>query len=128
MTNIETTFLKGSQMAARFFSKAIAAAGVALLLNGTLTTAAHAAGSYSFKVYNGTDSRITKILVSENRRSWGQFNIGSGIKPGATVKLVWDSSTDNEACEQFVKAVFADGTEARPSKFDFCEKNLEIEF
>lgn len=115
-------------MTSRFIAKTIAAAGVCLLLNGTLTTAAQAASSYSFKVYNGTDSRITQILVSENRRSWGQFNIGSGIKPGATVKLVWDSSTDNEECEQYVKAVFADGSEARPTKFDFCERNLEIEF
>jgi hypothetical protein len=86
------------------------------------------AGDYSFKVHNGSDSRITKILVSENGKSWGQFNVGSGIKPGATVKLTWDSSTNNEACEQYVKAVFADGTQAKPSRFDFCEKNLELEF
>lgn len=115
-------------MTSQMIVKTIAAAGACLLLNGTLISTAQAAGSYSFKVYNGTDSRITKILVSENRRSWGQFNIGSGIKPGATVKLVWDSSTDNEECEQYVKAVFADGSEARPAKFDFCERNLEIEF
>ncbi len=99
----------------------------ALIVNG-LSASSVQAGDYSFKVTNTTDSRITKILVSENRKRWGQFNIGGGIKPGATVKLVWDSSTNDESCDQYLKAVFADGSESKPAKFDFCEKNLEVEF
>lgn len=114
-------------MKSEFVKKIMVAAGAFLALNGVFLSVAHA-GDYSFKVHNGTESRITKILVSENGRSWGQFDIGSGIKPGATVKLVWDSSTDNEKCKQYVKAVFADGDEARPARFDFCEAGLEIEF
>jgi len=42
--------------------------------------------------------------------------------------LVWSKSTDNEACVQWVKAVYADKTESKPVKFDFCEENLEMEF
>ncbi|MBP8287004.1 MAG: hypothetical protein KAX57_09215 [Rhodoferax sp.] len=102
--------------------------GVAALLSSTAVVGNAHASDFSFDVHNSTDSRITKILVSENRKSWGQFNIGRGIQPGATTKLVWDKSTNNEACVQWVKAVFADGSEAKPAKFDFCEDDLEIEF
>jgi hypothetical protein len=88
----------------------------------------HAAEEYSFKVHNSTDSQIKKILVSEDRKTWGQFDIGKNIKPGETVTLVWDSSTNEEDCNQYVKAVFGDGSESVPSKFDFCEKGLDLEF
>jgi hypothetical protein len=98
-----------------------------LLANGAFTSVAYAA-EYSFRVHNSTDTRITKILVSENRRTWGAFDVGRGIKAGDDAKLVWDKSTNNQECEQWVKAVFADGSETKPAKFDFCEKRLEIEF
>ena len=101
---------------------------VACLTAGGSTLSVAYAGDYSFTVHNATEDLITKILVSENKRSWGFFKIGRGIKAGASVKLVWDKSTDNEACDQWVKAVFDDGSESKPAKFDFCEKNLEIEF
>ena len=86
------------------------------------------ADEFSFKIINGTDSTIRKILVSENGRQYGFFDIGRGVKPGATVELVWDSSTDGEACEQYVKAVFADGSESEAAVFDFCEEDLVLEF
>lgn len=114
-------------MSFKHFLSASMLAAAALLGNAVVVGNAQAS-DFSFNVHNGTDSRITKILVSENRKSWGQFNIGRGIQPGATVKLVWDKSTNNEACVQWVKAVFADGSEAKPAKFDFCEDDLEIEF
>ena len=82
----------------------------AALVGLTLMVGTAHASDFSFNVHNSTDTRITKILVSENRKSWGQFNIGRGIQP------------------QWVKAVFADNTEAKPAKFDFCEDDLEIEF
>jgi len=66
--------------------------------------------------------------VSENKKSWGFFDIGKGIKGGASVDLVWDKSTNNEACKQWVKAVWADGSESTPAKFDFCEDDLDIGF
>jgi len=34
----------------------------------------------------------------------------------------------SENCEQIFQAVFADGEESEPIAFDFCEKNLVLEF
>lgn len=86
------------------------------------------ADEYSFKVINGTRSTIKKLLVSEDGETYGYFDIGSGIKARQTVELVWDSSTNSESCEQYVKAVFADGSESEAAMFDFCEEDLVLEF
>lgn len=86
------------------------------------------ADEYSFTATNTTDSAITKILVSENKKEWGYFDIGGGIKPGQTANLEWDQSTNSESCKQWVKASYADGSESEPAKFDFCEDGLEINF
>lgn len=86
------------------------------------------AEEYSFKVHNTTDTTITKILVSVDGKDYGFFDIGKGIKAGQTVTLTWDSSTNNEPCKEWVKAVFSDGSESKPAKFDFCEEDLELEF
>lgn len=94
--------------------------------NGVLTLGAHAE-EFSFTATNTTSSAVTEILVSEDKSDWGYFDIGSGIKPGATVDLVWDQSTNSEACDQWVKAVFADGSESEPAKFNFCEDGLELD-
>lgn len=83
---------------------------------------------YSFKVTNNTDTKITKILVSEDGNKYGYFDIGAGIQPGKTVTLVWDSSTDGESCEQYFKAVFANGESSEPQQFDFCEEEVALEF
>jgi len=96
-----------------------------------LTTAINAQASeseYSFKVHNTTRSTIKKLLVSENGKSWSEFDVGRGIGPGQSETMVWDSSTNNEGCKQSVKAVYSDGAESEPAKFDFCEKDLELEF
>jgi hypothetical protein len=112
----------------KLIGKVISALGACMALNGAFVVNAHAT-DYSFVVHNSTDSTITQILVSEDGRKWGQFRLGSGgIKPGKAVKLVWDSSTNSESCQQYVKAVYADGSQAKPTKFDFCENDLEIEF
>jgi hypothetical protein len=86
------------------------------------------AEDYSFKVTNNTDTKITKILVSEDGEEYGFFNIGAGINPGKTVTLVWDSSTNGEGCEQYFKAVFANKEESEAQKFDFCEDEVALEF
>ena len=98
---------------------------IALLL---AATTAFADDSVSFEVKNNTNQAIKKILVSEDGEEFGQFNIGKGIPAGATAKLVWDSSTDEESCTQFFKAVFANGEESEAVKFDFCEDELVLEF
>ena len=58
----------------------------------------------------------------------GFFDIGSGIKAGDTVELVWDKSTDNQDCDQYFKVQFADADWSEPVKFNFCEKDLVLEF
>jgi hypothetical protein len=86
------------------------------------------ADEYSFKVTNNTNTKITKILVSEDGEEYGYFDIGKGIAPGKTVTLVWDSSTNGENCEQYFKAVFANGEESEAQVFDFCEEDVALEF
>ncbi len=83
---------------------------------------------YKFKVHNNTKVAIKKIQVSDDGKKWGYFDIGNGIAAGATVELVWDKSTDNGACEWYFKAIWSDGDESDAAKFDFCEKDLTIEF
>jgi len=83
---------------------------------------------YKFKVHNNTKNTIKKILVSEDGKTYGFFNIGKGIAPGQTLELVWDKSTDSESCQQYFKAVFDNDEESQPVKFDFCEAGLVLEF
>jgi hypothetical protein len=83
---------------------------------------------YSFKVKNTTKGLITKLLASEDGEKYGHFDIGSGIKPGETMTLVWDKSTNGSSCDQWFKAVWEDGSEGKPVKFNFCEEDLELEF
>jgi len=94
----------------------------------SVNNAAAAESEYSFKVHNGTKVKITKLLVSENKKEWGYFDIGQGIAAGGDMRLVWDQSTNNEGCDQYVKAAYADGTESEEAKFNFCEANLDLEF
>ena len=101
---------------------------VALAVSFLFVGLAASADEYAFEVTNNTDVLIKKILVSEDGKEYGYFDIGKGIKPGQTVKLVWDSSTNGEDCEQYVKAVYADGEESEPAVFDFCESEVALEF
>ncbi|MDO9415558.1 hypothetical protein [Pararhizobium sp.] len=95
--------------------------------NNMMATCAYAA-EFSFTARNTTQSAITEVWVSENKKDWGYFDIGKGINPDATVDLVWDQSTNSETCGQWVKATYADGSESEPAKFDFCEVGLAIDF
>ncbi len=105
----------------------LVAIALAAAANGTVATSAQAA-EFSFTATNTTDSAVTEIWVSENKRDWGYFDIGSGIEPGSTSNLVWSQSTNSENCSQWVKAKYADDSESEPAKFDFCEDGLEIDF
>ncbi len=91
------------------------------LLSFAIALPAFAADQWHFRVTNDTSTRIVKLQVSEDRQSWGDFDIGSGIGAGDTETLVWDSSTDNEGCEQWIRAKFSDGSTSPPSKQNFCE-------
>lgn len=104
--------------------------GCALLVTALVAPTARGADDdqYSFKVKNTTKELITKILVSEDGTKYGYFDIGKGIKPGETMTLVWDKSTNGSSCNQWFKAVWESGEEGKPVKFNFCEKDLELEF
>jgi hypothetical protein len=93
-----------------------------------LVGATSAFAEHKFEVHNNTNKAIKKILVSEDGEEFGFFNIGAGIKAGATVTLVWDESTNGESCSQIFKAVFEGGAESEPQEFDFCEDGLTLEF
>lgn len=109
--------------------KRLVLVGCTLLATTFLPVAARAADDeYSFKVKNTTKELITKILVSEDGETYGFFDIGAGIKPGETMTLVWDKSTNSGSCHQWFKAVWESGEEGKPVKFDFCEKDLVLEF
>ena len=75
-----------------------------------------------FYIKNSSNSTITKLSVGEPNKTWGIADVGTGIVSGESAKLVWDSSTDNELCKQWLKAQFADGSESHPAMIDFCEK------
>jgi len=109
------------------FGKAVLV-GCALLVTTFVPPAARGADDYTFKVKNTTKEKITKILVSEDGEKYGFFDIGKGIKPGETMTLAWDKSTNGSSCHQWFKAVWESGEEGKPVKFDFCEKDLELEF
>jgi len=86
------------------------------------------AESYTFSLTNTTEDKMVKLLVSEDGKQWSYFNIGDGIAPGESAQLEWDESTNNQGCEQKVKAVYDDGSESEVAEFDFCEEDLELEF
>lgn len=102
-----------------------AAVALAMMATASLTAAE---SDYKFKVKNTTKETITKLLASTDGKSYGNFDIGKGIKPGESMTLVWDKKTDNSDCEWFFKAVFEDGEESEAESFDFCEEDLELEF
>ena len=85
---------------------------------------------WHFKVKNSTSTDIVKLQVSTNKKDWGAFDIGKdGIGPGETATMVWDASTDNDPCEEWIRAKFSDGQYSAPSKQDFCEDlDSPIEF
>jgi len=83
---------------------------------------------YTFEIHNKTTSKITQLMVSEDGKTWGQFDLGGGVDAGQSAKMAWDKSTDGQNCEQQVKAVYADKSESEADTFDFCEDGLTLEF
>jgi len=109
------------------FGKVVMLATALLMLSFTLSFAKPHV-EYKFKIHNNTKVAIKKIQVSDDGKKWGVFDIGDGIAAGATEEMVWDKSTDNGACEWWFKATWSDGEVSEAAKFDFCEKDLVIEF
>lgn len=109
------------------FKKAAMLAFVLVLAN-FIVGHARTSQDYSFKIRNNTKHAIKGVLVSEDGKRWGQFDIGDGIPAGQTEEMVWDKSTNGESCHQWFKAVFSNDEESEAVKFDFCEKGLVLEF
>jgi hypothetical protein len=99
-----------------------------ILAIGLSISSGIAMSDYSFVVHNKTKQKMKKILTSEDKKSWGEFDIGSGIKAGESMTLVWSESTNNQECKQYVTAVYFDGSESAPALHDFCDSSLELEF
>ncbi len=112
--------------------KNVSLLAVALVFMSFAVSYAHAfkasTPEYTYKVHNKSKSTITALLASEDGKTYGEFDIGKGIPAGQTVTLVWDKSTDEGNCEQWIKAKFADGGVSPAAKFDFCEEDLVLEF
>ena len=106
--------------------RATALACTLLLLAFIPNFARGADSDYSFKVHNNTKNTIKKLLASEDGETYGFFDIGKGIKAGESMTLVW--AKNEGKCKQWFKAVYDDDSESAPVQFDFCEKNLELEF
>lgn len=102
--------------------------GLGLAMCASISNAITDDKEYSFSVYNSTNNAIQQILVSQNGKTWGEFSLGQGIRAGGSDILIWDKSTNNERCKQYVKAVFANGEESAPARFNFCEDDLEVVF
>ena len=88
------------------------------------SVASASAEQWYFYVQNNSSVTIKKVLVGEPDKSWGMFDIGSGITSGENTKMIWDSSTNGQLCEQWIKAEFADGSESAPAFINFCQ-NLD---
>ena len=90
-------------------------------------TTASAEG-YTFEVRNTTDQKMVKLLVSEDGKKWAEFDLGGGIPAGKSGTMEWSEASNSQNCEQQVKAVYADKSESEPASFDFCEKDLSLDF
>lgn len=105
---------------APFFKAAVLSAFVAI-------AAPAFADDYSFVIHNKTDTKVVKVLVSEDKKEYAEFDLDGGIGAGKKATLVWDKSTNNQNCKQWIKVIYANGDESEITKFDFCEEDLVIE-
>lgn len=84
--------------------------------------------AYTFTIANNTGNKITGIEVSEDGKSWGDFDVGKGIPSGGSAEATWAENTDESGCEWQFRATFADDSVSEEIAFDFCEEDLTIEF
>lgn len=94
-------------------------AALATLLIG-ISGAAQAADWY-FYVKNDSRTALTRLDVKEKGGPWGAFNIGRGIGSGQKVRIEWGANTNNQACNQIIRATFADGSMSKELVVDFCK-------
>jgi hypothetical protein len=98
---------------------ALATAGAALSLSSIFAISVKAE-EYKFSIHNNSDVAISQVLVSEDGKEWGYFTLESNIAPKTEGEMVWGEHTNHEACSQWIKIGFEDGSVTEPKKFDFC--------
>jgi len=77
----------------------------------------------------GPAVRVPTLQVSVDKKTWGNFDVGDGVKAGDTETFVWDESTNNEPCEEWIRAKFSDGEWSPASHQNFCkDMDAPIEF
>jgi len=79
------------------------------------------AEQWFFFVKNNTSSKIVRLEAKEKGGRWAGFSLNGGISPGETRKIIWAESTNNQACNQYLSATFADGHQSPADVFDFCK-------
>ena len=79
------------------------------------------AEQWYFFVKNESKHKIVKLEVKEKNGGWGGFSLGGGIAPGKTKQIIWAESTNNQDCNQYLRATFSDGARSPAGKFDFCK-------
>lgn len=120
---------------------AVLVAGISLVFAGVQTSSVRAEsfenktgnvllaqnpGEYKFKLTNNTSKAIVTVVAAENEKNVGDFTLEGPIKPGESVTLVWDKSTDNSDCNWAITVGFEDGSVAEPSIVDFCQSNVSL--
>lgn len=108
--------------------KWIPVVGILLGLVTTLADQIKANAEFTFTVENKSSRAVTQVLVSEDGREWGYFSLNETIRPGKTGTMTWGEHTNNEACVQWIKIGYEDGTMTEPAEFDFCKNpDLQVE-
>ncbi|MDB9515074.1 hypothetical protein PN499_28120 [Kamptonema animale CS-326] len=120
MTNHLNTMQAHSMATTKFLKVAVAIAGATLSLVSILANPTKAE-EFRFTIQNNSDVAVSQVLVSEDGETWGYFNLDSNIAPDTEGEMVWGEHTNHEACSQWIKIGYVDGTITEPAKFDFCE-------
>lgn len=102
-----------------WLSVVVATAGATLSLASILANPGKAE-EYKFTVENNTGTAISQVLVSEDGTNWGYFSLDSNIAPNSSGEMTWSEDTNHEACNQWIKVGFEDGSMSEARKFDFC--------
>lgn len=108
-----------TMIAPKLLKVAVTTAGAALSLVSIFANPTKAQ-DFTFTLQNNTDVAVSQVLVSEDGENWGYFNLESNIAPGTEGELVWGEHTNHEACSQWIKIGYVNGTITPPAKFDFC--------
>ncbi|HLO49814.1 MAG TPA: hypothetical protein VK211_15465 [Kamptonema sp.] len=103
----------------KFLKVAVALAGATLSLVSIFANPTKAE-EYKFTIKNNTNAAISQVLVSEDGKEWGYFSLESNIAPKSEGEMVWGQHTNHEACSQWIKVGFEDGSMSEAEKFDFC--------